>query len=403
VGFSNHEVEITEIDLLPGDGLVLCSDGVYTTLDVQEMAKCLARASSAESAARVIVKRALRNGSDDNTTAVVAFDVAPGAQVTRPRVRQNARSITQTLRMPVADANRAADGYIDGSQAPSMPEPSAMPMDARGVVTHDTLIRPHRSIPDGNASVGDDLGLMGDYGRRRRPVSFARIIVGAILVLLLIVGAVLFATHFMGSSSGAGAPHTEASKAPAVEDNDAKAPKETSKEGEKQPDDANLPQTHDKHDSVADMRSYTIGEGAVLRYVDAKGVAHRFSDGLTPGIDISIGEETSITAHTQTDTFGRDSYSYRQLSDDYVQDLLRDCDRCRQGATTYTSALSNMVKSDEYASLIQALSKKSSSELKDTLAHLAVSDEDLTQSDEESSDDAESGDNTQYEDQSNYL
>ncbi len=366
VGFSNHEVEITEVDLLPGDGLVLCSDGVYTALDVREMGKCLARATNAESAANVIVKRALRNGSDDNATAVVAFDVVPGAQAMRPRVRQRAGSTTKTMRIPVANANRADGGPIDGATATSM---------------QGTPVTP---------SQADDY-----HGTRGRDL-LPRIIVGAILIALLVVGVVLITTQVVGKASKVGGPGAGTPESAVMENEGSKTSEETSNEGKSQSEDTNLPQTHDTKDVVAGMRSYTVGEGAVLRYVDAQGLAHRFSEGLTPGLDITIGKETTVAAHTEPDTFGRDNYSYRQLSDDYVQDLLRDCDRCRQGASAYTSALSNMVESEEYANMIKALSQKSAPELQDSLVHVAVSEEDLVQTDEEGSSEVGDSDGTQY-------
>lgn len=57
--------------LLPGDALLLCSDGLSTELSDAEIAQLLATASDAQEAADRLVKAALHSGGRDNVTAIV--------------------------------------------------------------------------------------------------------------------------------------------------------------------------------------------------------------------------------------------------------------------------------------------------------------------------------------------
>jgi serine/threonine protein phosphatase PrpC len=65
-------VEVYEpLDLLPGDQLVLCSDGVTTHVSVEEIAAVVARATPT-TAARLLISLANERGGQDNITVVVA-------------------------------------------------------------------------------------------------------------------------------------------------------------------------------------------------------------------------------------------------------------------------------------------------------------------------------------------
>jgi PPM family protein phosphatase len=62
---------IFELTLLPGDRLLLCSDGLYDVLDHGEMRRALVEQDTSD-AARRLVEAAKERGTRDNATAVVA-------------------------------------------------------------------------------------------------------------------------------------------------------------------------------------------------------------------------------------------------------------------------------------------------------------------------------------------
>jgi PPM family protein phosphatase len=63
--------DIFELTLLPGDRLLLCSDGLYDVLDDSEMRRALVEQDPGD-AARQLVEAAKERGTRDNATAVVA-------------------------------------------------------------------------------------------------------------------------------------------------------------------------------------------------------------------------------------------------------------------------------------------------------------------------------------------
>jgi protein phosphatase len=62
----------TSLPLQPEDRLVLCSDGVWGTVEDREIQVILTEASSCQNAASALIDRALRGGAPDNATAIVA-------------------------------------------------------------------------------------------------------------------------------------------------------------------------------------------------------------------------------------------------------------------------------------------------------------------------------------------
>ncbi|MCK6507028.1 protein phosphatase 2C domain-containing protein [Myxococcota bacterium] len=64
------EPDIVEVELGEGDCFVLCSDGVWSALEPEELVR-LARVEPIDQAARELCQRAVDLGSDDNCTAVV--------------------------------------------------------------------------------------------------------------------------------------------------------------------------------------------------------------------------------------------------------------------------------------------------------------------------------------------
>ncbi|MDO4798442.1 MAG: protein phosphatase 2C domain-containing protein [Coriobacteriales bacterium] len=348
VGFSNHEVEITEVDLLPGDGMVLCTDGVYTTLDARGMAACARRSSGPDAVARAMVRKALSNGSDDNATAVVALsDVPPRA----PGRQGEAK--TQRM-VPLGQSEPAS---MRGGATERM---DRTPRTRRKAPVERERIREGRASGEGSAS-----------RKATALVAFS-----AIIVILTIV--VLLACKVMGPVGGAtgasphagGEPSGMVAHAPNDPDNDSANTDESEQQGENQ-DPA-------PGEDPAHMAEYLVGAGAVLRYVDIGGMAYRLQDNPGISLDVLLDEGSLVVASTQTDGFGREGREYRQLSDDYLQGVLRDLDRHAQGSTAYTSSLCGMVDRDAYATLIEELSAMDAAQVRDALAHLALDAGDLT-------------------------
>ena len=61
-------VEINEVQLLPGDVVLLCSDGLHGAIADREIAKTLAQASNLEAAARQLVDSANEQDGSDNVS-----------------------------------------------------------------------------------------------------------------------------------------------------------------------------------------------------------------------------------------------------------------------------------------------------------------------------------------------
>jgi protein phosphatase len=67
------------VDLLPGDTLLLCSDGLTRHVPDERIAELLGRPTDAETACRELVDEALAGGGRDNITVITArMQVGPG-------------------------------------------------------------------------------------------------------------------------------------------------------------------------------------------------------------------------------------------------------------------------------------------------------------------------------------
>jgi PPM family protein phosphatase len=90
LGFSGATADVVDVDLRPGDAILLCSDGVSTALSGADMLAIAASKADPDLAAAALTSEAIRAGGDDNATAVLwvsdweAFRKASGASH-RPR------------------------------------------------------------------------------------------------------------------------------------------------------------------------------------------------------------------------------------------------------------------------------------------------------------------------------
>jgi protein phosphatase len=82
---------IFEVTLLPGDRLLLCSDGLYDVLDDVDIGRAL-RGQEAERAADALVALAKERGTRDNATAVVAAAIPTRIQRIAPQPQPSSRT-----------------------------------------------------------------------------------------------------------------------------------------------------------------------------------------------------------------------------------------------------------------------------------------------------------------------
>jgi PPM family protein phosphatase len=63
--------EISEIQILDGDRIVLCSDGLWSSIEDDELGEVVSLCDDTEEASRKLVDLALKKGSDDNVSVIV--------------------------------------------------------------------------------------------------------------------------------------------------------------------------------------------------------------------------------------------------------------------------------------------------------------------------------------------
>ena len=103
-------VDLLDLELLPGDRFVLCTDGVHHVLGEDEMQDIVPR-GDVHVVAHELVEAALQRGAPDNATAVVidVLDDAAADRATRVRRRLEAlQGVTMFRYLPFADLMRVA-------------------------------------------------------------------------------------------------------------------------------------------------------------------------------------------------------------------------------------------------------------------------------------------------------
>lgn len=348
LGFTDAAPDITETDLAPGDGLLMCSDGVYTVLDADALGACAAKANDAEGAARRVVKAALSAGTDDNSTAVVVLNAHGG------RAGGGGRRKQPTLRMSappqaVRTGSGSGSGFI----------PATGPAHVRS----------------------QSRAKAGSRNRQRRGGRSRR----AIVIPLIVFAILVIAAVALFLNAGPQAQVDASGESPAAaQGGEAAAPgADASPQGAEAP--SQSPASASSQDSSpssgagqpADAAATrTVTESTPLKYVDSDGVAQSFDDGpmhldeppyLAAGSSVAISGESSH--------FGRD-YSYRALADEYLADLRGDCASYRAGSTAFTSRLSQAIGSEQYRAFVAALVESGQ---EDDIAKLAVYSDSLAE------------------------
>lgn len=72
-GHKSVEVDVFQVELMPGDALLLCSDGLWEMVRQQDLLRIVSEQSSPQKACEMLIDLANQNGGEDNITAVVVY------------------------------------------------------------------------------------------------------------------------------------------------------------------------------------------------------------------------------------------------------------------------------------------------------------------------------------------
>lgn len=332
LGFSDARVDITEVDLAPGDALLLCSDGVYTVLDVDTLGSCVTGSRDAGSAAQRAVKLALRHHTDDNSTAVVVVnDAGGGAQAQRTR--------PQTV--------------VSGSAGDTQ---------AGGV--SPTISRGHRSQVYGRYAQSDNAAW-------KRVLPF-------VLAILLIGGAVIMALRGRAQEGQPVQAPSQETTTPEVTVPETTVPEDQAAEptpggDASAPLTPTIPPADDAPEEGYDRFVIPQDATVTLKYIDKSGLAQLFTyDQLSLAEDPLLLPGATVIAQTSADSYGRIEKTYQVLSDRYLDDLKHDISRYAEGATTFDSALSQVMGPTSYLAFVQALFQDGTEAVDASVGHLAI-------------------------------
>lgn len=93
------DVDTYEVDLLPADRILVCSDGLTSMLRDDQIAEVLRGTADPQAAAENLVEAANRAGGEDNITTIV-IDLDPGKQ----RARKKAMAASKVVEPPADEA-----------------------------------------------------------------------------------------------------------------------------------------------------------------------------------------------------------------------------------------------------------------------------------------------------------
>jgi len=111
------EAEVTDVEIKPGDVLLLCTDGLSNMVDEEDLIKTLAQSGSAQTAADKLVSMANRAGGKDNITAIVAR-LQAGNRTLRMQTADLARPSAAAKKSSAAAEDRPASVPVAGSAPP---------------------------------------------------------------------------------------------------------------------------------------------------------------------------------------------------------------------------------------------------------------------------------------------
>ena len=350
LGFSSDATpDINEVDLLPGDALLLCSDGVYTVLNSQAIAACISGAKNAEDAATRAVKSALRANTDDNSTAVVALN-AQGGQPAKRKPMPTIR--TDAVALPKHGSNQQhrnanTQGASQGRSRAGQHQAHANSESAQQYRIEN--YRGRSSLASHNSAAKPSVRQRGSSVASTRKPTKSLVIPLAVAIVLTI--AVVVAVVVVGGNGGASSDSTtsqqqEPSTAPVQQNAPA----------------AETPSIQ----TVATTQEYVVNEEAELKYIDQNGKAHTFTennDALRDVNSITVKEPVSlmvgehVQAETEPDSYGQEaSQSYRALGIQYKKDLINDLESYINDQLQFDSSLAHAVGSNnQYVEFLREL------------------------------------------------
>lgn len=194
------EVDVYPVPLLPGDRLLVCSDGLSTMLRPEDIAGLLRRETDPTRAANLLVDAANAAGGEDNITTIVVDVEDDGADPFAPAPPSVGPSVTTTAPASMPDGATGVGAPTSSDATTAVPAVGrAAPDDAtRAVPAVSETKRPPRpdpalDLPEG-ATAAQALAARERAERKqdRHPVRsvgrFARFIVPILLILGLAVG-----------------------------------------------------------------------------------------------------------------------------------------------------------------------------------------------------------------------
>ncbi len=185
------------VDLLPGDVLLLCSDGLSGQVPDETLRLALTRSDPQAAAERLILEARRQGGPDNIAAVVVRVDEAVGGDEEVTLV-QAAEPGADTAELPAADADDAGPRL----DAADPPDAAAVVDAADGLAASSAALRP----PPHAAAGADGSAAIADAARRRRRSARLLGAVVAILGLLAVAGATgaffLSTLFFIGVDDG---------------------------------------------------------------------------------------------------------------------------------------------------------------------------------------------------------
>ena len=358
LGFSDGEPEIDEIDLQPGDALLLCSDGVYTVVDSSSLGGFVAKATDATTAARSAVKAALSRGTDDNSTAVVALTEQASSTATLVGVL-DARA-TKADKVTGRRSEHPREGVSDATQkrrssGGGLSLPTVLPFVVIALLAGALAFFVTKTMPETSPVVPDE----GQQSTTTQ--SEVQEPTGEAVETEVQVQPVPDGQDDTEESPDAQAPDMDAPETP---------------EDVQVPDVETTPEQHPMASTPAarvGYATYVLNDHIQLQYIDSNGVAKTFTDeNLVLGSEVPyLVQGTRVVVTTESNLFGGEK-AYQVLDVSYRDDLLHDVALYRDGVSTFSSALSQIIDAGYYQNLVAQLSNYKQEYLEHEIADLAV-------------------------------